>query len=114
LRFDLVLNDQGLALVVNLFGELGRDGVVGGGVLHDQTLVALDTFEDRWLLNCPFTNISPLLIFLGVVLLRMRRLPPRLPVIRELLEERSLEGGRLVTISMEEDKIANGGVNCIQ
>jgi hypothetical protein len=29
------LNYKGLALVVNLLGELGGDGVVGSGVLYD-------------------------------------------------------------------------------
>lgn len=46
LEFGLVLNNQGLALVVNGLGELGRDGVVSSLVLENKTLVALDTAQD--------------------------------------------------------------------
>jgi hypothetical protein len=75
LRLDLVLNNQGLALVVNLLGELGGDGVVGSGVLYDQTLVTIDTLEDGGLLDSPFANVGPIILRL-VVLLRVGRLPP--------------------------------------
>jgi hypothetical protein len=68
--------------------------VVGSGVLHDQTLVTIDTLEDGGLLDSPFANVGPVILRL-VVLLRVGRLPPRLPVVRELLQERSLEAGRL-------------------
>jgi hypothetical protein len=95
LRLDFILDHQGLALVVNLLGELGRDGVVGGRVLHHQTLVALNSLEDGGLLNSPLANEGPVLIGLGVVLLRVRELPPGLPVVGELLQEGSLERSRL-------------------
>jgi hypothetical protein len=95
LRLDLVLNHQGFALVVNLLGELGRDGVVGGSVLDHKTLVAINTLQDSRLFNGPFTNVSPFVVGLGVILLRSGSLPPRLPVVGELLQEGSLEGGGL-------------------
>lgn len=95
MRLDLVLNHQGLALVVDLLGELGGDGVVSSGVLHDQTLVTIDTLQDSRLLNGPFTNVSPFILGLSVILLRVRRLPPSLPVVGELLKEGSLEGSGL-------------------
>lgn len=95
LRLDLILDYQGLALVVNLLGELGRDGVVRSRVLHDETLVTLHSLEDGGLLNSPLANEGPVLIGLGVVLLRVRELPPGLPVVGELLQEGSLESSRL-------------------
>jgi hypothetical protein len=95
LRLDLILDNQGLALRVNLFGELGRDSVVSGRVLDNKTLVALDTLEDGRLLNGPLADVSPVLIRLGVILLRVGALPAGLPVAGELLEEGSLERGRL-------------------
>jgi hypothetical protein len=95
LWFNLVLDHQGLALVVNLLRELGGDGVMGSGVLHDQTLVAIDTLQDSRLFHGPFTNVGPFVLRLGIILLRGRRLPTRLPVIGELLQERSLEGSGL-------------------
>lgn len=67
---------------------------MGSSVLHDQTLVAIDTLEDGGLLNCPFTDVSPLILGL-VLLLRVGRLPPRLPVICELLQEGSFEASGL-------------------
>lgn len=95
LRLDLVLDHKGLALVVNLLGELGRDGVVSGRVLDDQTLVALNTLEDGGLLDRPLANVGPVLVGLGVILLCVRTLPPGLPVVGELLKEGSLKSGRL-------------------
>ena len=95
LRLDLVLHHKGLALVVNLLGELGRDGVVSGRVLDDQTLVALNTLKDGGFLDCPLANVGPVLVGLGVILLCVRALPPGLPVVGELLKEGSLKSGRL-------------------
>jgi len=97
LELDLVLDDQGLALGVDLLGEFGRDGMMGGGVLDDKTLVALHALVDSRLFYRPLANVGPLLIFLGAscVLLGVRRLPPLLPVVGELLKKRSLELGRL-------------------
>lgn len=97
MRLDFVLNHQGLALVVNLLGELGRDGVVSSSVLHDQTLVALNTLEDGGLLDCPFTDVSPLILGLGI-LLCVGRLPPRIPAVCELFQEGSFEVGRLAGV----------------
>lgn len=100
LKLHLVLNNEGLALVVNLLGELGRDGVVSGGVLDDKTLVALNSLVLVGLLNSPLANVGPFLFLLSLVgaasvLLGVRRLPSRLPVIGELLQEVRLDGGRL-------------------
>lgn len=99
LRLDLILDNQGLALVVNLLGELGRDGVVSSRVLDNQTLVTLHSLEDGGLLNSPFANKRPVLIGLGVDLLRVRGLPPGLPVVGELLQEGSLERSGLNRVS---------------
>ena len=73
--------------------------MVGSSVLHDQTLVAIDTLEDGGLLNSPFANKRPVLIGLGVDLLRVRGLPPGLPVVGELLQEGSLERSGLNRVS---------------
>lgn len=99
LRLDLILNNQGLALVINLLREFRRDSMVGGRVLYNETLVSVDTLEDSGFLNGPFTDVGPVLFRLGVILLRMGWRPPRFPIIGELLEERSFEGGRLGVVS---------------
>ena len=95
LGLNLILDHQGLPLVVNLLGELGGDSVVSSRVLDDQTLVALNTLEDSGLLDRPLANVGPVLIGLGVILLCVRALPSGLPVVGELLKEGSLKGGRL-------------------
>ena len=98
LELDFVLNDQGLALVLNLLRELGRDGVVSGGILDDETLVANHAGIDGRLLDSPFTDVGPFLfLFSGAshVLLGMGRLPPLLPVPSKLLEEVCLQLGGL-------------------
>jgi hypothetical protein len=89
------LNNEGLALVVNLLGELGRDGVVRSGVLQHQTLVALNALEDGGLLDGPLSNVGPVLLRLGILLLGVRWSPSLLPVVGELLQEGSFEGGGL-------------------
>lgn len=94
LKLDLVLDDQGLALGVNLLGELGGDGVVGSRVLDNETVVTLHPLVDDGLLNCPLANVGPLLIILAV-LLSSGWFPPLLPVIGELLQEGRLQLGRL-------------------
>lgn len=68
--------------------------MVGGSILDDKALVALHTLVDGGLLDRPLANIRPFLITLGI-LLGVRRLPSLLPVLGELLEEGSLELGRL-------------------
>jgi hypothetical protein len=95
LELDLVLNNEGVTLVVNGLGELGRDGVVGSRVLDDQALVALHTLQHGRLFNRPSADVGPFLIVGLDVLLCVRGLPPALPVVCELLEERRLELGRL-------------------
>lgn len=94
LELDLVLDNKSLALVVNLLGELGGDGVVSGLVLDNQALVSLNSLVDGGLLDSPLANVGPLLLLLacaGKVLLCVGRLPSCLPVIGELLKEWSLE-----------------------
>lgn len=98
LELDLILNNEGLTLVVDLLGELGRDGVVSGRVLDDKTLIVLDALVLGGLLDSPLTNVRPVfLLLVGArsVLLGMRRLPALFPVVGELLKEVGLEGGRL-------------------
>lgn len=98
LKLDLILNNEGLALVVNLLGELGRDGMVSSGVLDNETLVALNSLVDDGLLDGPLADVGPFLTLLfgaGRVLLRVRGLPSLVPVVGELLKEVGLDGGGL-------------------
>jgi hypothetical protein len=98
LQLHLVLDDEGLALVLDLLGELGGDGVVSGGVLNHQALITLDALEDMGLLYGPLSNVGPLLVLLvgaGGVLLSGGRLPAGIPAIGELLKEVGLDGGGL-------------------
>lgn len=89
MELGFILNNKSLVRVVNGLGELGRDGVVGSLVLENKTLVALDGAEDSGLLDRPGADVGPFL--LGALLLGVRRLPSRVPVVGELLEEGSLE-----------------------
>jgi hypothetical protein len=103
LELDLVLNNEGLSLVVNFLGELGRDGMMSCGVLDDKTLVAFHALVDMRLLDSPFSNICPFLIFLAGalgVLLGMGWLPSRLPIVGELLDKVTLDGCRLCGIKL--------------
>lgn len=93
LELGLILDNQGVILVVNGLWELGGDGVVGSLVLEHKTLVAVNATEDTWLLDGPLSNVCPIL--LSALLLRLRSLPSRLPVVCELLEEWGLESGGL-------------------
>ena len=97
LQLNLVLNDQGLASVVNLVRQLGRDGMVGSLVLDNKTLLTLHSLQDVGLLNCPLANVGPLLIGAGGILLGMGRFPSLLPVVGKLLDEAGggLQGGGL-------------------
>lgn len=108
LKFDLILNDQGLALVVNLLGELGRDGMMGSCVLHNQALITLHSLEDVWLFNSPFADVCPLLVLVRTlgILLGVRWLPSCLPIVCELLDEIALDSGRLYNCSLV--------LNCMQ
>jgi hypothetical protein len=96
LWLDLVLNNQSLALVVDLLGELRRDGMVSCDVLDNQTLVANHAVEHGRFLDSPFTDVGPILLRLGVLLLGVRGSPSRVPIGSELLEEGSFNGSRLI------------------
>lgn len=84
LQFDLILDDEGLALVVDSLREFGRDGMVSSGVLENQALVANDSRKDLWLFDSPFTDIGPVLFALGVLLLGVGGCPSGVPIIGEL------------------------------
>ena len=94
LKLYLILHDQSLALVVDLLWEFGRNGMVSSSILDDESFVALHTLEHSWLLDSPFTNVCPFLVFLlralGV-LLGVRWLPSLFPVVCELLDEVTLD-----------------------
>ena len=69
---------------------------MSGRVLDNETLITLHALVDDGLLNGPLADVSPLLLGIGAgLLLGVGRLPARVPVIGELLEEGSLELGRL-------------------
>ena len=91
LKLDFILNNQGFTLVVDGLGEFGGDGMMGGLVLDDKSLVPLHALQDGGFLNSPIANVRPLLFGGLIILLGMRCLPPLLPIICELLEERCLE-----------------------
>lgn len=93
LKLDFILNHERLVLVVNGCVELGGDGVVSSLVLEHKTLITLEALEDGGLLDLPVANVLPLL--LGVLLLCVRCLPPRIPAVCELFHEGSLQCGGL-------------------
>jgi len=70
---------------------------MGGDVLDNKALVALHALVDGGLLNRPLADVRPFLVA-RVGLLGVRRLPPLLPVAGELLKERGLELGGLVSM----------------
>lgn len=63
------MDNQSLSLVINLLGELGRNGMVGSWVLHNETRVSRDTGEYGGLFNRPGTDVGPILFRLGILLL---------------------------------------------
>lgn len=99
LELDFILDDKGLALVIDLLGELGRDGMVSSRVLDNKTLLALHTLIFSRLLNCPLANVGPFLLFTllraSCVLLGGGGLPTLLPALGELFKERGLKCGGL-------------------
>jgi hypothetical protein len=99
LKLNFILDNEGLAFVINLLWKFGRDCMVSSGVLDNKTLVTFHSLEDMRLLYSPLSNICPFLILLArafCVLLGMGRLPSGLPVICELLDEVGFYGGRLL------------------
>ena len=93
LKFDFVLDNEGLALVVNDLGKLGRNGMMSGLVFENETLVTLHALEDCRLFDRPGADIGPVLV--SVCLFCVRGLPSCLPVIGELLQKRSFYAGGL-------------------
>lgn len=69
--------------------------MVSSLVLDNETLIALNALQDSGLLDGPVADVRPLLIVGLDVLLCVRGLPSALPVVCELLKERSLECGGL-------------------
>ena len=110
LRFHLILNHQRLALVVNLLGEFGGNGMVSRSVLHNKTLVALNSLENGRFFDGPLTNVGPLFLRLGVVLFGLGRSPSGFPALGELFEERRLQVGWLVNAKVSRCWGRNGGV----
>lgn len=95
MELDFILDYQWLILVVDLLVELGGDSMMGGRILDDQTLVALNGLEHMRFFDRPRANVSPLFVGLRVLLFGMRWLPPGLPVICKLFEKWRLDVGRL-------------------
>ena len=97
MKFDLILNDKGLALVINLLGEFRRNGMMGSCVLYDQTLIALHSLVHVWFFDGPFTDVCPFLVLVRTlgILLGVRWLPSCLPIICELFDKVTLDLGRL-------------------
>jgi hypothetical protein len=95
LQLHLILDDEGVVLVVNLLRELGGNSMVRRRVLDNKTFIALDALVLYGLFNGPLANISPFLLGARCVLLRVRGLPSLVPVVGELLEEVGLDNGRL-------------------
>lgn len=98
LKFDFVLDDEGLALVVDDRREFGRDGVVGSCVLHNKALVTHNSREDSGFFDRPLPHVGPILLALGVLLFGMGGGPSRVPVVGELFEEGSFQSGRLAEV----------------
>ena len=72
--------------------------MVGSGILHNETVIALHALVDGGLLNSPLANVCPLLLIAGRtlrILCGVGRLPSRVPALAELLKEVGLDGGRL-------------------
>lgn len=63
---------------------------------HTKAGIAINSLENSWLLNSPLPDICPLLITsLVVFLLRVRDLPPSVPIFCELFKEGRFDRGRL-------------------
>lgn len=85
-----VLDDQRLIGKVDGRLEGRRDGVVSSLRLGHETLVAVDD-RLRGLLDLPLSDVAESLSADGSLLCRLGDRPPLGPVVRELLEERSLD-----------------------
>lgn len=99
LKLHFILNNKRVLLVANGLGEFGRNSMMSSLVLDDEALVTLHTLQHGGLFYRPGADVGPFfvsLVLVALLLLRMGRLPPRLPVIRELLEERGFNRGGLV------------------
>lgn len=96
LKFDLILDNQWLLLWVDGLFENGRDGVMSSLVLDHKTFIANHAIEDMWLFDSPVADECPFLgiLFLVVLLLCVRSLPPCLPIVCELFQEGSAFDGR--------------------
>jgi hypothetical protein len=93
LKLDFILDNKGLALILNLLWEFGRDSMMSSCVLDNQALVAFHAFEDMRFFDSPLSNICPFLVLVRAlgILLGVRWLPSCLPVVCELLDEVGLQ-----------------------
>jgi hypothetical protein len=71
LQLHFILYHEPLPLVVYCLGKLGRDGMVRGRILDDETLVTDHARHDCSFFNGPFSHICPILVRLGIFLLGM-------------------------------------------
>jgi hypothetical protein len=71
--------------------------MVSSCILNYQALITFHSLEDMWLLDSPLSNVCPFLVLIGAfgVLLSVRWLPAAFPVLAKLLNEVTLDGGRL-------------------
>ena len=92
LVLDLVLDDERLAIAAKLerARKRGGDGVVGGLGLGDEALIVLEERLDG-VLDLPLADIAEGLAADGSLLGRLGGRPPRVPVLRELFQERRLD-----------------------
>ena len=97
MKFDLILDNEGLPLVVDLLGEFGRNSMMSCGILDDKSLVTFHAFENMGLFYSPFSNVCPFFILVRAlgVLLGVGWFPSCIPTICELLDEIGFNGGRL-------------------
>lgn len=91
LEFGFILDDEGLALGVDWLYDGSRDGVVGGLVFGDESLVADDGDLFERFLNGPLANVGEGLSADGGLFSCLGWSPAFLPVTGELFEERGLD-----------------------
>jgi hypothetical protein len=71
LQLHFILHHERLPFVVYRLGKLGRDGMMGSGILDNETLVTDYARHDGSFFDGPFSHIGPILVGLGVFFLGM-------------------------------------------